>query len=414
MQDKDTTQSTFMQAFQPFFSEDLWETIHQEVPGLDYRTQKLKTHQLTLLMSHAQLQEYTALREISASVQSHPLGQAIGLESISHSQISRRLKSLPPKVPEMLFKRTLHKVAQKQGYGKIQQQLGRLYMIDASTISLCLSRFPWAVFRKSKAGVKMHLRLSFDGIAVPDEVILTPAKTADRKKLDELIVQDQDALNIFDRGYVDYQLFDDYCERGIRFVTRLKNNAVIEFTGVERPVEEDGIIEEDVDVILGAGSRKMKHTLREVTIDDTVNEPFTILTNDFNLSAEELGEIYRYRWQVELFFKWLKQHAQIKHFYGTSENAVTNQILLALTTYCVFVLLKLEAGYPRDLLTLQRLLIACLFEKYEEFLKKLRRRRRKGSQRIDHEGIYRMTEHSILKEEETQWLDDLTYDPVIL
>lgn len=271
-----------------------------------------------------------------------------------------------------------------------------------------------SISRKSKAGVKMHLRLSFDGIAVPDEVIITPAKTAERKKLDELIVQDKEALNIFDRGYVDYKLFDDYCARGIRFVTRLKNNAVMEFTGVERPVEEDGIIEEDVDVILGTGSRKMKHTFREVTIDDTINEPFTILTNDFDLSAEELGEIYRYRWQVELFFKWLKQHVQIKHFYGTSENAVINQILLSLMTYCLLVMLKLEAGYPRDLLTLQRLLIACLFESYEEFLEKLRRRRRKGSKRIHYETIYRMTEHYILKEEETQWLDDLTYDPVIL
>ncbi|ACL19992.1 IS4 family transposase [Desulfitobacterium sp. LBE] len=414
MQDKDTTQSTFMQAFQPFFSKDLWETIHREVPGLDLRSQKLTTNQLTLLISHAQLQEYRALRKISTSVHHDSLGQAIGLESISHSQISRRLKTLPTQVPEMLFKGTLHNVAQKQGYGKIRQQLGKLYMIDASTMSLCLSRYPWAVFRKSKAGVKMHLRLSFDAMAVPDEVLVTPAKTADRKKLDELIVQDQEALNIFDRGYVDYKLFDDYCEKGIRFVTRLKNNAVIEFTGVERPVKEDGLIEEDVDVILGAGSRKMKHTLREVTIDDNVHEPFTILTNDFNLSAEELGEIYRYRWQIELFFKWLKQHAQIKHFYGTSETAVINQILLALMMYCLLVLLKLEAGYPRDLLTLQRLLIACLFERYEEFLEKLRRRRRKGSKRIRYEEIYRMTEHSILKEEETQWLDDLTYDPVIL
>lgn len=403
-----------MQVFQPFFSKDLWEDIHQEVPDLDCRAQKLKTNQLTLLISHAQLQEYRALRKISTNVQSNHLGQAIGLKSISHSQISRRLKCLPIKVSEMLFKRTLHKVAQKKGYGKIRQQLGKLYMIDASTISLCLSHYPWAVFRKSKAGVKMHLRLSFDGIAVPDEVIITPAKTADRKKLDELIIEDKDALNIFDRGYVDYELFDDYCEKGIRFVTRLKNNAIIEFTGVERPVEEDGIIEEDVDVILGTGSRKMKNTLREVTIDDTINEPFTILTNDFNLSAEELGEIYRYRWQIELFFKWLKQHAQIKHFYGTSESAVTNQILLALMTYCSLVLLKLEVEYQRDLLTLQRLLIACLFESYEEFLEKLRRRKRKGSKRINYEKIYRMTEHYVLKKEETKWLDDLVYDPVIL
>ena len=184
-------------------------------------------------------------------------------------------------------------------------------------------------------------------------------------------------------------------------------------TGVERPAEEEGIIEEDVDIILGTGSQMMKHTLREVTIDDNINEPFSILTNDFDLSAEELGEIYRYRWQIELFFKWLKQHTQIKHFYGTSETAVTHQLLLALMTYCTLILLKLEIEYKRDLLTLQRMLIACLFESYDSFLEKLRRRRRKSSRRINYGQIYKMTEHQIMNEE-MDWLNDLTYDPVIL
>lgn len=314
----------------------------------------------------------------------------------------------------MLFKNLLHKIAQKKSYGFIQQRLGKLYMIDASVISLCLSRYPWAVFRKSKAGIKMHLRLSFDGTAVPDEVIVTPAKTADKNKLDELIVEDDDALNIFDRGYVDYKKFDEYCQNGIRFVTRLKDNAAIEFIG-ERPVKEDGLIEDDVDVILGTNTKKMEHKLRVITIDDGVNEPFSIVTNDFKRSAEEFGEIYRYRWQIELFFKWLKQHAQIKHFYGTSETAVTNQLLIALMTYCALILLKLETGYERDLLNLQRIAISCLFENYDSFLTKLRRRMRKVSRRINYDQIYKVAEQQILNEkEDTSWLDELTYDPVIL
>jgi len=412
MQGKNTTKSTFMQLFQPVFSKNIWTKIHHEVPNLDKRVQKLKTNQLALLISNAQLQEFKALRKISASVQSNDFSRTLGLESISHSQISRRLRTLPVRVSEMLFKNLLNEVAKKKGFGLIQQRLGNLFMIDASTISLCLSKYPWAVFRKTKAGIKMHLRLSFDGTAVPDAVIITPAKTADKKKLDELIVKDTDALNIFDRGYVDYKLFDDYCENGIRFVTRLKENAVVEFLG-QRSVEEDGPIEEDVDVILGTNSRKMKHKLRVITIDDSVNEPFSIVTNDFNRSAEEFSEIYRYRWQIELFFKWLKQHAQIKHFYGTSETAVINQLLLALMTYCALVLLKLEIEDKRDLLNLQRIAISCLFESYDSFLEKLRRKWGSGSRRINYDRIYKMTVHQIMNEE-THWLNDLTYDPVIL
>lgn len=412
MQGKNTTKSTFMQLFHPVFSKKIWTKVYQEVPNLDRRVQKLKTSQLTLLISNAQLQEFKALRKISASVQSNDFSRTIGLESISHSQISRRLRTLPVRVSEMLFKNLLNEVAKKKGFGLIQQRLGNLFMIDASTISLCLSKYPWAVFRKTKAGIKMHLRLSFDGMAVPDTVIITPAKTADKKKLDELIVRDDDALNIFDRGYVDYKLFDDYCEKGIRFVTRLKENAVVEFLG-QRNVEEDGPIEEDIDVILGTNNRKMKHKLRVITIDDSVNEPFSIVTNDFTRSAEEFGEIYRYRWQIELFFKWLKQHAQIKHFYGTSEIAVINQILLALMTYCALILLKLETEDKRDLLNLQRIAIPCLFERYDSFLEKLRRKWGNGSRRINYDRIYKMTEHQIMNEE-THWLSDLSYDPVIL
>ena len=411
MQDKNTTQSTFMQLFQPIFSKEIWTKINQEVPNLDRRAHKLKTNQLALLICNAQLQEFRALRKISSSLNQKDFGDTLGLKSISHSQISRRLRVLPSKVSEMLFKNLLHQIAQKKGFGLIQQRLGKLYMIDASTISLCLSRYPWAVFRKTKAGVKMHLRLSFDGVAIPDEVLVTPAKIADKKKLDELIVKDEDALNIFDRGYVDYKKFDEYCEKGIRFVSRLKENAVVQFVG-ERPVSEEGLIEEDVDILLGSNAKKMRNKLRIVTIDDTVNKPFSIVTNDFQLSAEEIGDIYRYRWQIELFFKWLKQHAQIKHFYGTSETAVMNQLLLSLMTYCALLLLKLETGYKRDLLSLQRMIISCLFETFDTFLKKLRRRLRSGPKRINHDRIYQITEHQVMNDE-MDWLNDLVYDPVI-
>ncbi|GAB6156606.1 hypothetical protein JCM17380_53600 [Desulfosporosinus burensis] len=118
MQGKNTTKSTFMQLFQPVFSKNIWTKIHQEVPDLDKRVQKLKTNQLALLISNAQLQEFKALRKISASVQSNDFSRTIGLESISHSQISRRLRTLPVRVSEMLFKNLLNEVALNLGTQK--------------------------------------------------------------------------------------------------------------------------------------------------------------------------------------------------------------------------------------------------------------------------------------------------------
>jgi len=234
--------------------------------------------------------------------------------------------------------------------------------------------------------------------------------------MDALVDEEEDALNVFDRGYIDYKKFDNYCEKGIRFVTRLKGNAVIEVVA-ELPVDPDGPIKKHQIVYLGKeGINMMKNPLRLVETEDTQGNPVIIITNDLKLKAEEIGTIYRYRWQIELFFKWIKQHLRVKHFYGTSEQAVKNQIFIALITYCLLLLLKLKVGYKGPLLTITRLIHTCLCDTFTSFVQKLYRkpkRRSKGRRRLNQEAIYQATVRQVIAGE-TDLLNDLSYDPVIL
>jgi len=413
MQDKDTTKSTFYQLFKPVCSTRFCQQLKDS--GVDKYIKKLNTVQLIELTAHAQLKQHEGLRDISNSLNQDEFSQAIGLDSISASQLSRRLRELPPEIVQSLFKSIVFELGKKIGFNTISKNLGRLYLIDSSTISLCLSNYRWAEFRQTKSGIKLHLRLKFLGEEfVPDKAIITPAKPADRTQMDALVVE-EDALNVYDRAYVDYKKFDDYCTNGTRFVTRLKGNAKIEVIA-ELPVEPKSPIKRHQIVYLGTkGINRMQHPLKLIETEDTKGNLVRIVTNDFDLSPDEISDIYRYRWQIELFFKWIKQHFHVKHFYGTSQQAVENQLLIALTTYCLLVLFKFETGYKGTLLKIKRLLDTCLFDSFTVFVKKLypqAKRKSKGRRKTNHELIFQYTLRQVIAGE-ADHLDDLTYDPLI-
>ena len=160
----------------------------------------------------------------------------------------------------------------------------------------------------------------------------------------------------------------------------------------------------------------MEHPLRRLETEDTEKNPVIIVTNDFDLSADELSDIYRCRWQIELFFKWLKQHLKIKHFYGTGEQAVENQIYLALIMFCLMVLVKLKTGYKGNLLVMKRLLDTCLYEPFSAFVKKLFRppqRTSKGRRKVDHETVFQITLRQEV-EGEADHLNSQEYGPLFL
>lgn len=412
MQGKDTTNSTFFQLFKPAFGNNFFKTLTRL--KADKYLKKLSTLQFIELISQAQLEQQRSLRDISNNFNHEEFQEAIQNESFSASQISRRLKDLPTEVLITLFKELINNLGKDFGFHKLSQDLKQIYLIDSTTISLCFSQYPWADYRKTRAGIKLHLRLKFhDDEVLPDDVVITSARPSDKTQMDNLVVEDENALNVFDRAYVDYDKFDYYCEKGIDFVTRLKKNAVSQV--METLPVKGNVINHQV-VYLGTQYKKMKHPLRLIEVKDTEGNTVIIATNNFTLDVEEISDIYRNRWQIELFFKWLKQNMQVKHFYGLSQKAVENQLYIALINYCLLLSLKLKTAFSGPLLQMKRILKACLYQPFAYFMRILHRkpsRTSKGRRKTHHELIFAETERQVIAGE-ADHLNDLTYDPLVL
>lgn len=172
---------------------------------------------------------------------------------------------------------------------------------------------------------------------------------------------DKEAMYVFDRGYVDYERFDRMTDDGLFFVSRLKKNAITR-TIESFQLPNDSSVTKDEMVYLGTTQNRAENVFRLIEVFDTKENTLRLITNRFDLSADEISEIYRSRWAIELFFKWLKQHVEIKHFYGMTENALQNQIYLALITYCLHVLIRLETKSKKSLLRISRWLKAALWK----------------------------------------------------
>jgi hypothetical protein len=214
------------------------------VPEVDRYLKKIKTKELIQLLVNAQVDQVKSLREISNSLNCDALSQFINQNSFSASQFSRRLRDLPTRVPEILFSGVINKLGRQIGCEAVRQNIGRLNLIDSTTISLCLSDYKWAKFRRTKSGVKLHLGLRFADNLLSAGAIITAANKADRTQMDSLIDNTPDVVNVFDRPYVDYSKFDEFCCNNIRFVSRLNENAYVEVLK-ESIAEEDSPIEED-------------------------------------------------------------------------------------------------------------------------------------------------------------------------
>ena len=238
-----------------------------------------------------------------------------------------------------------------------------VYALDASTIDLCLSVFPWAPFRSTKAAVKLHTLLDLRG-NIPTFLHISDGKLHDVNVLD-ILVPEPGAFYIMDRGYIDFARLHRLHEAGSFFVTRAKSNFKAQ-RRYSRPVDRStGLICDQTVVLTGFYARQDFATpLRRIKFKDpNTGKRLVFLTNNFALPAITIAHLYRCRWQVELFFKWIKQHLRIKVFFGTSENAVKTQIWIAVSVYVLVAIVKKRLNLPASLYEMLQILSLTVFEK---------------------------------------------------
>jgi len=332
----------------------------------NHRIRKFPCYDQFLCLAFAQLTYRESLRDIETCLNSHH-------EKLYHigfrGQVSRSTLADADEVRDYRIYQDLayHLISIARNLCKNEELAVdidyALYAFDSTTIDLCLSLFPWAHFRKTKAAIKMHTFLDLRG-SIPTFICLTPGNVHDVKILD-IIPLEKDSVIAMDRGYIDFarlyavNLFPAF------FVIRAKNNLRFTRLNSQKVDKTLGLRADQRIVLKGKKSRDAyPDVLRRVSyVDLDTNKRFVFLTNIFTVPAKTVADIYKQRWQVELFFRWIKQHLRIKTFYGTSPNAVKIQIWTAVSIYLLVAIMKKRLQLPGSLHTILQILEVNIFEK---------------------------------------------------
>ncbi len=339
-----------------------FETLaKQHHSGRSFRTASRWSQFVT--MSMAQLSGRNSLRDVveNMSAQTHRLYH-LGIAKLTRSNLSRINENKPYELYEAVFGKLLHRcqaLAPKHNF----RFKNPLYSLDASTVDLCLSMFPWADFRTTKGAIKLHVGLNHNGF-LPEFVTVTEGKNHD-VTVGRTLKFPKGSIVAIDKGYNDYSWFNQLTEKGIFFVTRLKSNAAYRVVSRAPVIKSKGVTCDQVIKFTGVQtSKKCPVRLRRIGYKDAeTGKRYVFLTNNFKLSAKTIADIYKARWQVELFFKWVKQNLKIKSFVGTSKNAVMTQIWIALCIYLLLAFIKFQSKLNKSMQQILRLLQLNLFEK---------------------------------------------------
>ena len=315
-------------------------------------------------MATAQLSSRNSLRDVVSNMaaQARKLYH-LGIRSVSRSSLSRVNASQPYELYEALFAKLLARCQARAPKHPFKFK-NKLYSLDASTIDLCLSVFPWARFRATKGAVKLHVGLDHEGL-LPAFVALTDGKTHDLSAARALQLP-SGSIVVMDRGYNDYAWYNQLNNNDIFFVTRLKTNARYRVIERRKVLKTKGLTSDQTIELTGARAKDCPIRLRRIGYQDAnTGIQYTFLTNHFTLAASTIADIYKARWQIELFFKWIKQNLKVKSFLGTSKNAVMTQIWIAMCVYLLLSYIKFLNNIRPSLQQILRLLQLNLFERRE-------------------------------------------------
>ncbi|MGH9895217.1 MAG: IS4 family transposase, partial [bacterium] len=312
-----------------------------------------------------QLSRQTSLRDLVLALETKKrfLYHLCGATDIRRSTVADANERRPYQIYESLFM-VLYQQCNVQAPEHRFRFRNKLYSFDASTVSLCLSVFPWAKFRRAKGAIKLHALLDHDG-HVPSFVRVTTGRTHDIQQARSLRLE-PDSILVFDRGYVDYAWFYQIHLQGAYFVTRLKRGAVFRVLERREAPPLSGVTADQTIRLRGVKPDSIPIDLRRIGyLDPATGHRYFFLTNLFRLSSKTIAEIYRARWQVELFFKWIKQHLRIKTFIGTSENAVMSQVYVAMIAYLLLSYVKFSSHSPLTLYALAKRIEVTLFDRID-------------------------------------------------
>ncbi len=334
--------------------------------GGHYKVQSLTCRRQFLAMAFAQMTYRESLRDIEACLRAVPqklyhmgIGGPIARATLADANEKRNWR-IYEDFAQVLIREARSLYAGESLCGDLEQTV---YALDSSTIDLCLTLFPWAKFRKRKGAVKLHAQLDLRG-NIPTFIKITDGKVHDVKFLDDLTLE-AGAIYVMDRGYMDFGRLYEMDLAKAFFVTRAKRNLQWRRLRSLSTGEAEGILSDQAIRLNGIKTAvAYPEKLRRVRFYDAVQERTLIfLTNDFIRPAATIARLYKCRWQIELFFKWIKQNLRIKAFYGTSENAVKTQIWIAITVYVLVAIVKRRLNLPLSLHTMLQVINLSVFEK---------------------------------------------------
>jgi hypothetical protein len=362
--DKYKTTTTINTWFSLINLEKLETSIQKKIEDFNRYRKKMKFHQALEIFLYAIHSQKESLRDIDASMVSKQFQKEVGMESISYSQLSRALKDMDSTILHSIFEQLLGEAHKESSKNK-----KKFYLVDSSTFSLNKTLYPWADFRKTKAGIKLHLKVCHMGKGQihPKEFQITTADKHDNHFLD-CFVNETLATYVFDRGYLDFDQLDKMNWDGYFFVTRVKKNTVIHQIQRLEPKGE-GVLNDEI-VRLGSKT-SLTANFRLITFETENGRILEFVTNRFDLRAIEIAQMYQARWQIELFFKHIKQHMTIKNYFSTDEKGVTNQLYLAMIAYLLSFLIRIKTKTNKSLFQVVRQMIYLAYEPYQSFVETL-------------------------------------------